>query len=119
MTQALHFLYHTKIHLLLQEVAPAVTNKDLKSSMNLHLMFSYFSYKQAIEVIANRMDIGEAIQECRTKTRQYAKRQITWFRREPDVNWLPGFGDEIHIQQQALEITQRFLSESSDAQDRS
>jgi tRNA dimethylallyltransferase len=76
-------------------------------------------YKQALEVIANRMDIGEAIQECRTKTRQYAKRQITWFRREPDVNWLPGFGDEIHIQQQALEITQRFLRESPDAQDRS
>ena len=66
-------------------------------------------YKQALEVIANRMDIGEAVQECQTKTRQYAKRQITWFRREPDVNWLPGFGDEIHIQQQALEITQRFL----------
>jgi tRNA dimethylallyltransferase len=72
-------------------------------------------YKQALEVIANRLQIGEAIQECKTKTRQYAKRQITWFRREPDVNWLPGFGDEIHIQQQALEITQKFLRESSNA----
>lgn len=72
-------------------------------------------YRQAIEVLANRMEIGEAIRECQTKTRQYAKRQITWFRREPDVSWLPGFGDEIPIQQQALEITQRFLYESSNA----
>jgi tRNA A37 N6-isopentenylltransferase MiaA len=26
-------------------------------------------------------------------TRQYAKRQMTWFRKEQDVTWLPGFGD--------------------------
>jgi tRNA dimethylallyltransferase len=69
-------------------------------------------YKQAMNVIANRMEIREAIQECQTKTRQYAKRQITWFHREPDVNWLPGFGDDSHIQKQALEITDKFLRES-------
>jgi tRNA dimethylallyltransferase len=26
--------------------------------------------------------------------RNYAKRQMTWFRREPDVRWIEGFGDE-------------------------
>jgi tRNA dimethylallyltransferase len=66
-------------------------------------------YKQALNVIANCMNIEEAIQECQTKTRQYAKRQITWFHREPDVNWLPGFGNEHAVQQQALEITDKFL----------
>jgi tRNA dimethylallyltransferase len=68
-------------------------------------------YKQAVNVIRNNMDIAEAIQECRTKTRQYAKRQITWFHRELNVNWLPGFGHENHIQQQALHITGKFLRE--------
>ncbi len=72
-------------------------------------------YKQALEVMTNRLDIGEAIKECQTKTRQYAKRQITWFRREPDVKWLPGFGDEIHIQHLAVEITEKFLREPSNA----
>lgn len=66
-------------------------------------------YKQAVNVITNRMEIGQAIQECQAKTRQYAKRQITWFHREVDVNWLRGFGHEDHIQQQALEITYKFL----------
>jgi tRNA dimethylallyltransferase len=66
-------------------------------------------YKQAVNVTLNRMQMGEAIQECQTKTRQYAKRQITWFRREPDVNWLVGFGTDSYIQQQALEITDKFL----------
>jgi tRNA dimethylallyltransferase len=66
-------------------------------------------YKQAVNVIVNRKQMTEAIQECQTKTRQYAKRQITWFHREPDVNWLLGFGTDSHIQQQALEITDKFL----------
>jgi tRNA dimethylallyltransferase len=70
-------------------------------------------YKQAVNVITNHTEIGAAIQECQTKTRQYAKRQITWFRREPAVNWLTGFGDENRIQQEALEITDKFLFGSS------
>jgi tRNA dimethylallyltransferase len=69
-------------------------------------------YKQAVSVIENRMDIKQAIQECQTKTRQYAKRQITWFRRESDIHWLTGFGDESRIQKEALEITRKFLSHS-------
>jgi tRNA dimethylallyltransferase len=72
-------------------------------------------YKQAVKVITNHIDIGKAIEECQTKTRQYAKRQITWFHREPDVNWLSGFGYDNHIQQQALEITDKFVRESSNS----
>ena len=34
--------------------------------------------------------------------RNYAKRQMTWFRREPEVRWLRGFGDDPGIQQEAL-----------------
>jgi tRNA dimethylallyltransferase len=70
-------------------------------------------YKQAVSAIENRMDIKQAIEECQTKTRQYAKRQITWFRREPDIHWLTGFGDESRIQKEALEIARKFLSDSS------
>jgi tRNA dimethylallyltransferase len=70
-------------------------------------------YKQAVNVITNHTDFREAIQECQTKTRQYAKRQLTWFRREPDINWLTGFGGEKRIQQEALEITGKFFRESS------
>jgi len=34
--------------------------------------------------------------------RNYAKRQMTWFRREPEVCWLRGFGDEAEIQLAAI-----------------
>jgi tRNA dimethylallyltransferase len=36
----------------------------------------------------------EAIKHIQQSTRQFSKRQITWFRKEPDVNWLPGFGED-------------------------
>ena len=49
------------------------------------------------------MDRRDAVSETQTATRQYAKRQMTWFRREPDVIWFEGFGDDAAIQQQVLD----------------
>jgi len=42
----------------------------------------------------------EAIQQA---TRRYAKRQLTWFRREPGVRWFSGFGDDAGVQAGILE----------------
>jgi tRNA dimethylallyltransferase len=66
-------------------------------------------YKQAVEVIAGNLPLADAIRECQTKTRQYAKRQITWFRAEPDVHWLPGFGADPAIEEKALALVSDFL----------
>jgi tRNA dimethylallyltransferase len=44
----------------------------------------------------------QAIAAAQQAHRNYAKRQMTWFRREPDVDWLNGFGDESEIQCQAM-----------------
>ncbi len=49
-------------------------------------------YRQAVKVLEGDISLKDAIRECQTKTRQYAKRQLTWFRAEPDVLWLAGFG---------------------------
>ena len=49
-------------------------------------------YKQAVQVIGRQMTVDAAISECQIRTRQYAKRQMTWFRTEQNVDWLPGFG---------------------------
>jgi tRNA dimethylallyltransferase len=59
-------------------------------------------YKQAIAVLDGRTTQLDAMEECQIKTRQYAKRQLTWFRREPDVQWLTGFGTEERIQKEAI-----------------
>jgi len=58
-------------------------------------------YKQAVQLLRNEIDLESALQAAQQAHRNYAKRQITWFRREPDVVWLEGFGDEPAIQHKA------------------
>jgi tRNA dimethylallyltransferase len=60
-------------------------------------------YKQAVQFLRGELTREQAIQAAQQAHRNYAKRQMTWFRREPDVTWLKGFGDDPQIQQDALE----------------
>jgi tRNA dimethylallyltransferase len=51
-------------------------------------------YRQAAEHLRGEITLGAAIEQARQGHRNYAKRQFTWFRREPEVHWLAGFGDD-------------------------
>jgi tRNA dimethylallyltransferase len=46
----------------------------------------------------------EVVARIQQATRQFSKRQITWFRKEPDVRWLPGFGDDPGTVAAALDL---------------
>ena len=52
--------------------------------------------------IRDRVESETVLQAVQQAHRNYAKRQMTWFRREPEVLWLPGFGDDPEMQRQAL-----------------
>ena len=58
-------------------------------------------YKQARMLLEGAVDQTSAISAVQQAHRNYAKRQMTWFRREPDVIWLKGFGDDPSIQSEA------------------
>jgi tRNA dimethylallyltransferase len=64
--------------------------------------FDFIGYRELRAVLRGEMKLDEARTPIEQATRRYAKRQLTWFRREQDVQWLPGFGDDAVIQQQAL-----------------
>jgi tRNA dimethylallyltransferase len=64
--------------------------------------FDFIGYRELREVARDRMTLDEARAAIQQATRRYAKRQLTWFRRESAVHWLAGFGDAPPIQQQAL-----------------
>jgi tRNA dimethylallyltransferase len=51
----------------------------------------------------------QALAEAQQGHRNYAKRQMTWFRREPEVRWLHGFGDDPAIQRQAAALIEQQL----------
>lgn len=59
-------------------------------------------YKQAVALIRGQIDLKAALQTAQQAHRNYAKRQMTWFRREPDVQWLAGFGDEVSVKNEAM-----------------
>jgi tRNA dimethylallyltransferase len=61
-------------------------------------------YKQAVQLLRREIDSKTALQAAQQAHRNYAKRQMTWFRREPDVTWLEGFGDDSKIQEIAAEM---------------
>jgi tRNA dimethylallyltransferase len=63
-------------------------------------------YRQALAVLAETLSEGAAIAAAQQGHRNYAKRQLTWFRREPDVHWIEGFGDEPEILRTAAELVQ-------------
>ncbi len=51
-------------------------------------------YRQALAVLDGTMSVEAAIAAAQQGHRNYAKRQLTWFRREPEVHWIEAFGDE-------------------------
>jgi tRNA dimethylallyltransferase len=59
-------------------------------------------YKQARQFLRGEMDRESALAAAQQAHRNYAKRQMTWFRREPDVHWLAGLGDDPAIQAQSI-----------------
>ena len=72
--------------------------------------FESLGYKQALQVVEGRMTAEQALQSTQTETRQYAKRQLTWFRKEPAVHWLEGFGDDPCRQEEAIAIVRPYIS---------
>ena len=66
-------------------------------------------YAEASAVVRNELTREEAIAQAQQGHRNYAKRQLTWFRREPDMHWLAGCGGDEDVLAQARELVARHL----------
>lgn len=69
--------------------------------------FESLGYKQVLQMLAGRLSEEQALELTRQETRRYAKRQMTWFRKEPGVHWIPDFGESPRVQAEALAILHR------------
>ncbi len=61
-------------------------------------------YEQALQHLRGKLTLDQAIAAAQQGHRNYAKRQMTWFRREPEVTWLDRFGDDPAIARRAAEL---------------
>jgi len=66
-------------------------------------------YKQAVQLLRGEVSREAAIRAAQQAHRNYAKRQLTWFRREPEVVWLAGFGEEAGVREKAGEAIRERL----------
>ncbi len=68
--------------------------KDDTNALGAH------GYRRVCEYLRGERSLASAIEQTKQDVRNYAKRQMTWFRREEGVNWLEGFGNDAQIQKE-------------------
>ncbi len=68
--------------------------------------FDFIGYRELRAVLRGETTLKEATEAIQQATRRYAKRQLTWFRKEPGVHWFSGFGDDAAVQVSVLEWLQ-------------
>lgn len=74
----------------LEEVAGLVRNGVPVNSKP----FDFIGYRELRSHLEGTVTLQAAMKAITQATRRYAKRQMTWFRKEPLVHWFPGFGDD-------------------------
>lgn len=75
-------------------------------------------YRQGLAVLAGALSVEAAIAAAQQGHRNYAKRQLTWFRREPEVHWIEEFGDLLETQRAAMELVEAALRPENSEQAR-
>lgn len=65
---------------LLEEVRSLVPFKDLNA-------LNTVGYKELFAFLEGRRSLEEAVEKIKTNTRRYAKRQMTWFKKDPEMKW--------------------------------
>lgn len=68
-------------------------------------------YAQAAAVLSGNLTREQAVSAAQQGHRNYAKRQLTWFRREPEMHWLPGVGSDNAVIAEAATRVETFLRE--------
>lgn len=61
---------------------------DMTNALGAH------AYRRVCEYLRGERTLESAVEASKQDVRNYAKRQLTWFRGEPGVTWLAGFGDD-------------------------
>ncbi|MCA1630094.1 MAG: tRNA (adenosine(37)-N6)-dimethylallyltransferase MiaA [Acidobacteria bacterium] len=68
-------------------------------------------YRRVVEFLRGERTLESAVEQTKLDVRHYAKRQLTWFRREPGVEWIAGFGDDPAVQERAAGRVAELIAE--------
>ena len=66
-------------------------------------------YAQTVAYLRGEISLAEAVALTQRQTHQYAKRQLTWFRRDKEISWFEGFGSEPSVRGAVKDVVSKFL----------
>jgi tRNA dimethylallyltransferase len=72
--------------------------------------FTSLGYAQSIAVLRGELTRDQATAQAAQGHRNYAKRQLTWFRKDPEIHWLAGFGNDADTIAQAKTLVANHLA---------
>jgi tRNA dimethylallyltransferase len=70
---------------------------------------SSIGYRQVVQMLRGEINPDDGVRAVQQAHRNYAKRQMTWFRREPEVAWIRGFGDQAKVLERAISLVNQFV----------
>ncbi len=88
---------------LLEEAQKTSHSKNSKGA------FQAIGHKELYGYLEGECSLTEATEHLKQQTRRYAKRQLTWFRRDSRINWI--YADKENVLETAKNITEKFLKE--------
>ncbi|ATL48047.1 tRNA (adenosine(37)-N6)-dimethylallyltransferase MiaA [Chitinophaga caeni] len=82
-------LLHENIHLRVDKMMDAGLVEEVRSVQDYrqHNALQTVGYTEIFNYFDGKLSIDEAVEQIKTHTRQYAKRQLTWFRKDTAYHW--------------------------------
>jgi tRNA dimethylallyltransferase len=101
--EALYERIHARTNAMLAHGWMEEVRNLMASGLREHAKpFDFIGYRELREVLRGEKKLEEARAAIQQSTRQYAKRQLTWFRKDPAIHWLAGLGDDQQVQRDAI-----------------
>jgi tRNA dimethylallyltransferase len=71
--------------------------------------FKAIGYRQIVDCLDGKYSLEQAIEDMKKESRRYAKRQMTWFRRDPDIRWIEDRGEPGNLETEAAALVEEYL----------
>ncbi len=105
--ERLHELINARADLMLKRGWLREVEALVRSGLNEDVKpFDFIGYRELLAVLRGEIALEQAREGIQQATRRYAKRQVTWFRKETDVRWFSGFGDDADLTSAVLKWLQ-------------
>ena len=76
-------------------------------------IFDFIGYREMLGVLRGNLTMEKARAAIQLATRHYAKRQLTWFRKDKSIRWFAGPGDDAQVQSDISEYVSKEMQAGS------